>query len=236
VRDVTQVLEVITPEVLATADPAAAAIRAYLMELVQRRRRDPGQDLLSALVAVEEAGDQLTEDELLTTAALLFAAGIETTTNLLANGLVALLTHASSLDGAESLRPLYETPELAVEELLRYDSPVRLVPRVTIEPVELGAVAIGAGERVVAYLGAGNRDPQRFSDPDRLVLDRSDNAPLSFGGGIHYCLGAPLARLEARIALPTLLPRYPRLALADGAVRRNSLTLKGFLRLPIQTG
>jgi len=236
VRDVTQVLEVITPEVLATADPAAAAIRAYLMELVQRRRRDPGQDLLSALVAVEEAGDQLTEDELLTRAALLFAAGIETTTNLLANGLVALLTHASSLDGAESLRPLYETPELAVEELLRYDSPVRLVPRVTIEPVELGAVAIGAGERVVAYLGAGNRDPQRFSDPDRLVLDRSDNAPLSFGGGIHYCLGAPLARLEARIALPTLLPRYPRLALADGAVRRNSLTLKGFLRLPIQTG
>jgi len=109
VRDVTQVLEVITPEVLATADPAAAAIRAYLMELVQRRRRDPGQDLLSALVAVEEAGDQLTQDELLTTAALLFAAGIETTTNLLANGLVALLTHASSLDGAESLRPLYET-------------------------------------------------------------------------------------------------------------------------------
>ena len=123
-----------------------------------------------------------------------------------------------------------------MEELLRYDSPVRLVPRVTIEPVELGAVAIGAGERVVAYLGAGNRDPQRFSDPDRLVLDGSDNAPLSFGGGIHYCLGAPLARLEARIALPTLLPRYPRLALADGAVRRNSLTLKGFLRLPIQTG
>jgi cytochrome P450 len=236
VRDVTQVLEVITPEVLATADPAAAAIRAYLLELVERRRRDPGPDLLSALVAVEEAGDQLTEDELLTTAALLFAAGFETTTNLLANGLVALLELASSLDGAESLRPLYESPELAVEELLRYDSPVQLVPRVTTDPVELGGVAIGAGERVVAYLGAGNRDPQRFSDPDRLVLDRPDNAPLSFGGGIHYCLGAPLARLEARIALPALLRRYPRLALADGAVRRNSLTLKGFLRLPIQSG
>jgi cytochrome P450 len=120
---------------------------------------------------------------------------------------------------------MHESPEPAVEELLRYDSPVQIVPRVTI----------GAGERVVAYLGAGNRDPRGFSDPDRLVLDRADNAPLSFGGGIHYCLGAPLARLEARIALPALLRRYPRLALADGAVRRNSLTLKGFLSLPIRT-
>jgi cytochrome P450 len=230
VRDATQVLEVITPEVLGTADPAAAAVRDYLADLVAQRRRQPGSDLLSALVAVEEAGDQLTEDELLTTAGLLFAAGFETTTNLLANGLVALLTRASSLDG------LHARPDLAVEELLRFDSPVQLITRLSTEPVELGGIPIGAGERVVAYLGSGNRDPHRFADPDRLDLSRADNGPLSFGGGMHYCLGAPLARLEAQIAFPALLRRFPRIALVDGAQRRNSLTLKGFLRLPVTLG
>jgi cytochrome P450 len=226
VRDWSQTLEVITPAVLETADPAAATMRAYLAELAGRRRREPAGDLISALVAAEDAGDRLTEDELLTMAALLFAAGFETTTNLLANGLVALLgnpaQHGLIADAA------------AVEELIRYDSPVQLLSRVAYEDVELGGVRVAAGERVVAYVGAGNRDPERFGDPDRLDLARADNAPLSFGGGIHYCLGAPLARMEAQIAFPALLRRFPGLAPAGPPARRDSLAIRGFTELRVR--
>ena len=233
VRDWTQVLEVVNGDVLRTADPAAATIRDYLAGLAAERRREPGDDLLSALVAVEDAGDQLTEDELLTMAALLFAAGFETTTNLLGNGLVALLRNP------DQLALLRERPDLApaaVEELLRYDSPVQIVSRIAMAPVEIAGVDLEAGERVVAYLGAGNRDPERFPDPERLVLDRRDNAPLSFGGGIHYCLGAPLARLEAQVALPALVRRFPTLALDGEPERRDSLSIRGYTRLPITIG
>jgi cytochrome P450 len=233
VRDWARVLDVITDDVLAKADPAAATVRAYLTSLVSQRRREPQSDLISALVAVEEAGEQLTEDELLTTAALLFAAGFETTTNLLANGLVALLQHPSQL---ALLRDRPDLAAPAVEELLRFDSPVQLVSRVVMDPVSLGGITVGEGERVVAYLGAGNRDPERFADPDALRLDRTDNAPLSFGGGIHYCLGAPLARLEAQVALPALVRRFPHLALAGEPERRDSLSIKGFTRLPVDLG
>ena len=115
-------------------------------------------------------------------------------------------------------------------------SPVQIVVRVVYEDVELGGVSVAAGERVVAYLGAGNRDPLRFTDPHRLDLSRRDNAPLSFGGGIHYCLGAPLARLEAQVAFPALLRRYPGLALAGEPARRDSLTIRGFTALPVRAG
>jgi cytochrome P450 len=228
IRDWTQVLEIITPEVLAKADPAAAAIREYLSGLAAARRRDPGPDLISALVAAEEQGDRLTEDELLTMAALLFAAGFETTSNLLANGLVAALANPAQVGF------LAVDPAGSVEELIRYDSPVQLVSRVAYEPVELGGIPVEAGERVVAYLGAGNRDPERFAEPERLELARADPAPLSFGGGIHYCLGAPLARLEARVAFPALWRRFPKLALAGEPERRDSLAIRGYTRLPIR--
>jgi cytochrome P450 len=228
VRDWTQVLEVITPEVLKSADPAADTVSDYLAGLAERRRREPGDDLLSALVAV----DELTDDEVVTMAALLFAAGFETTTNLLANSVVALLRHPDQL-GRLRADPAVAAP--AVEELLRYDSPVQIVSRLVNDPVELGGVAIGAGERVVAYLGAGNRDPQRFDDAEALNLDRADNAPLSFGGGIHYCLGAPLARLEAQVALPALARRFPGLALDGDPVRRNSLSIRGYEAVPVTT-
>ncbi len=233
VQDWTPILDLLTPKVLAVADPAAAAMRDYLAGLVEERRREPGDDLLSALIAAEESGDQLSGDELLTMAALLFGAGFETTTNLLGNGLATLLAHPAAL------AMLRENPALApaaVEELLRFDSPVQLVARIAGDPIDLGEVSVAEGERVVAYLGAGNRDPRRFADPDELRLDRADNAPLSFGGGIHYCLGAPLARLEAQVALPALLRRFPRLALAGTPERRDSLTIKGFTRLPVDTG
>jgi cytochrome P450 len=230
VRDWTRVLELITPEVLATADPAAAAIRDYLAGLVAERRRTPGDDLISALVAAEE---QLTEDELLTMAALLFAAGFETTTNLLGNGLVALLRNPDQL---ELLRRQPGRADAAVEELLRYDTPVQLLSRVAWDDVEIAGVPVEGGERIVAYLGAGNHDPERFTDPDRLDLTRPDNAPLSFGGGIHFCLGAPLARLEAQIAVPALVAHFPGLALAGEPERRDSLAIRGYTRLPVSLG
>lgn len=228
VRDWTQVLEVLSDDVLKTADPAAESVREYLGGLAAERRRTPGDDLLSALVG---AGD-LTDDEVVTMAALLFAAGFETTTNLLGNSVVALLRAPGAW---ARLRAEPELAAPAVEELLRYDSPVQIVSRLVNEPVELGGEPIAAGERVVAYMGAGNRDPRRFADAESLVLDRADNAPLSFGGGIHYCLGAPLARLEAQVALPALARRFPGLALDGEPHRRDSLSIRGYLAVPVTT-
>ena len=229
VRDWSTVLEVLTPQAVDRADAAASTVADYLADLATQRRDHPADDLISAMAA--GGGDKLTADELVTMAALLLKAGTETTTGLLSNGLVALLSHP---DQAARLRaePFLAIP--AVEELLRYDSPVQMLSgRCAPDDLTIAGFDLSDGQRVLAMVGAANRDAAVFSDPDRLTLDRAQQAPLSFGGGIHYCLGAPLARLEAQIAFPALLTRFPRLALAGEPVSREGTALRGHTSLPI---
>ena len=231
VRDWAAVLAIkdLGPPAVDRADAAASAIGSYLADLAAHRRVNPADDLISAL-ATAQAGDQLTQDELVTMAALLLAAGFETTIGLLANGLMALLAHPGQ---ARRLRTGAGLAAPAVEELLRYDSPVQLAARSAPAGLDVAGLTTSEGQRVTALLGAANRDPEAFSEPDRLILDRAEQPPLSFGGGIHYCLGAPLARLEAQIAFPALLSRFPRLALTGKPVYRDMLVLHGPISLPV---
>jgi cytochrome P450 len=229
-QDWSAVLDVLSPQAVDRADAAATVIADYLAGLAAERRDHPADDLISAM-AVAGGGDQLTADELVTMAALLLKAGSETTTGLLSNGLAALLAHP---DQAARLRaePLLAIP--AVEELLRYDAPVQMLSgRCAPDDLTIAGFDLSDGQRVLAMVGAANRDAAVFSDPDRLILDRAQQAPLSFGGGIHYCLGAPLARLEAQIAFHALLTRFPRLALAGEPVRLEGTALRGHTSLPV---
>ena len=229
VRDWAAVLEVLSPPVVDRADAAASAISGYLADLAAHRRIYPADDLISALAGAAD-GDTLTQDELVTMAALLLAAGFETTTGLLANGLLALLAHPGQ---ARRLRTGAGLAAPAVEELLRYDSPAQLTARNAPAGVDVAGLITSEGQPVVALLGAANRDPEAFSDPDRLILDRAERPALSFGGGIHYCLGAPLARLEAQIAFPALLSRFPRLALTGEPTWRDGLVIHDLSSLPV---
>jgi len=198
---------------------ARHAISDYFRQLIAARRASPRGDLLSALIAAEEAGDKLNEEELIATCILLLIAGHETTVNLIGNGVLALLRHP------DELRRLRQAPALitsAVEELLRYD-------------VTFGGRTIRKGDMVMPFIGAADRDPAQFPDPDRLDLGRGDNRHIAFGWGIHFCLGAPLARVEGQIAIDTLVRRLPRLALvAEHAEYRQSLTLRGLKMLPVK--
>ena len=210
---------------------ARHALAEYFRALIAERRAVPRGDLLSALIAAEEAGDRLSEHELLATCILLLIAGHETTVNLLGNGTLALLRNPGEL------RRLRENPALigtAVEELLRYDGPVQRTARIPSEDVTIGGRTIAKGEMVMPFVGAADRDPAHFADPDRLDIGRTDNRHIAFGWGIHFCLGAPLARVEGQIAINTLVQRLPKLALTtDTPEYRQSLTLRGLKSLPV---
>jgi cytochrome P450 len=213
----------------ANSDNLATA--AYFHSLFELRRRQPGDDLTTQLVQAEEEGHKLTNEELTANVMLLFGAGHETTVNLIGNGLLAL--HRNP----DQLRLLRENPTLignAIEELLRYDSSVQMTGRTTLADASVGGVDVAKGETVLCLLGAANRDPAIYPDPDRLDITRSNIRPLSFGGGIHFCLGAQLARIEGEIAIATLLHRLPSLKL-DDAERpdwRQTFVLRGLNRLP----
>src|SRR5215468_1154406 len=197
----------------------------YFRRLIAERRKAPRADLLSGLIAAEEAGDKLNEEELLATCILLLVAGHETTVNLIGNGTLALLRNP---DQRERLRSQPGLIGSAVEELLRYDGPVQRTARIPSEDIVINGRTIAKGEMVMPFIGAADRDPVQFPDPDYLDIGRTDNRHIAFGWGIHFCLGAPLARLEGQIAIGTLVHRLPKLALAtDKPEHRQSLTLRG---------
>ncbi|MFE9577632.1 cytochrome P450 [Nocardia sp. NPDC006044] len=221
-------------------DPAdrqlcADEMAQYLAALVRTKRTDPGEDLLSGLAQTREDGDELTEDELIAMAFLLLIAGHETTVNLIANGTYALLHNESQF---EELRADPAGIPAAVEEFLRYGSPVDWATvRYTSAPVQVGDVEIPEGEFVYVSLAAANRDPARFHDPDQLDLTGDPAGHLAFGHGIHFCVGAPLARLEAEIAFSALLQRFPKLTLAaqtDPLPWQPSLLIRGLVTLPVR--
>ncbi len=205
--------------------------RDYLHHLIVARRKNPGEDIISALIVAHERDDRLSEAELLSTSVTLLTASQETTTSLIGNGLLALLRHP------DQLRRLQAEPALvkgALEELLRYDSPVQRQLRLATEDFEIGHQRIRKGEIVSPFLGAANRDPAQFPDPDRLDITRPDNRHTAFGYGIHFCVGAPVARVEVAIALTTLLRRLPGIRLATAAPEfKPDVTVRGLKTLPV---
>lgn len=221
----------IPPEVWQRTAVAAEELTSYFRAIVAERRAQPRDDLLTLLEQAEEQGDRLSEEELFATANLLMVAGHETTTNLIGNGLLALLRNPAQL------QLLREDPALvpqAVEELLRYDPPVQFVYRLALEDLEIGGQQIRQGEVVHLLLGAANRDPKQFANPDQLDIRRAPNHHLAFSQGIHYCLGAPLARMEGQIALTTLLERMPAMRLADVPLTYGkNFNMRGLESLPV---
>jgi len=204
---------------------------AYFEALFEQRRKEPRDDLLTLLVQAEEAGDRLTTEELRANVTLLFAAGHETTVNLIGNGIWSLRNNPSQWDAIRDNPGLIPN---AIEEILRYESPVQAAGRTVAEPIEFGGIEFTKGEIIIALLGAANRDPEVFPDPDRLDVTRERLKPLSFGGGIHFCIGAQLARIEAEVVFSTLLRRMPDLRLLgqEAPKWRESFTLRGLTTLP----
>lgn len=219
------------PEIFERARESMSELTKYICGLRRALARNPRDDLLSKLVTVVEEGDRLSDDELVANTVLLLGAGHETTTNLIGNGLLALMHHP------DEMQRLKDDPSLmtaGVEELLRYDNPVQIVWRVAAEDLELGGKRIEKGQFVNLILGAANRDPAYFPEPDRLDLTRDVGRQLGFGLSTHFCVGAPLARLEGEIAINTVLRRMPELRLEGGGLEwQDSPTFRGLLSLPV---
>lgn len=218
------------PDAAAAAEAAAAEFVDYLRWLAAERVSSPGPDLISDLVAVRDGTDRLSDDELVGTAVLLLMAGHEATVNVIGNGVLALLKHR-----AEWSR-LVASPELlptAVEELIRYDAPLQLFERTATAPTTVAGYSLEPGDKIAALLGAAARDPAVFPAPDRLDIGRTPNAHLGFGAGIHYCVGAPLARVEIAAALEALARRLPKLRLAAEPERRPEFVIRGLRTLPV---
>ena len=221
------------PEVLMSSQDALLALQDYFRSTFRRRRVEPRDDLISALVAAEEAGERLTEEELISTCVTLLIGGHETTTYLISSGVLALIQHP------EQLRKLRANPDgarMAVEEMLRYEGPFQRNRRLATEAVELDGHLIQKGQLLVQMLGAANRDPAVFPNPDSFDIERHPNRHVSFGHGPHFCIGAPLARLEAPIAINALLRRLPNLELATDELAWKNTVFRGLERLPVTFG
>jgi hypothetical protein len=220
-----------TTQIEDDAERAADEFVAYLRVLAAERRQAPGEDLLTHLVTVRDAeGDRLTEDELVTTCILLLNAGHEATVNVSGNGLLALLEHPAELDRLRADPGLLPT---AIEELMRFDSPLQLFERTATEDVEVGGATVARGQKIAALLGSANRDPAVFADADTLDVGRADNPHISFGAGVHFCIGAPLARVELQASFGALLGRTSALELGAPARRRPEFVMRGLYDLPV---
>jgi cytochrome P450 len=220
-----------TEEAKRAAQQAATEFSQYVHDLMLERKAKPGADLISELAQVEEAGEKLSTNELIATCVLLLNAGHEASVNGFGNGMVALFNDEGQY------RLLFSSPEkygdTAIEEFLRFDSPLQLFDRTAKEDVEIGGVLIKEGEKIASLLGAANRDEGVFENPDSMDITRTPNPHISFGGGLHFCIGAPLARLEMSIALPALIKRFPELKLSSGPKRRDSFTLRGYEKVEV---
>ncbi|MFI5819483.1 cytochrome P450 [Streptomyces rishiriensis] len=217
-------------------ETAAKAVRAsvefsdYLRELIAERRKEPGEDLMSGLIAAHDEGDRLTEQELISTAVLLLNAGHEATVNATVNGWWTLFQHPEQL---AALRADHSLAPSAVEELMRYDTPLQLFERWVLDDIEIDGTVVPRGAEIAMLFGSANHDPAVFAEPDRLDLARADNPHISFSAGIHYCIGAPLARIELAASMTALLERAPTLALAAEPRRKPNFVIRGLEGLSV---
>jgi hypothetical protein len=228
----------VSPAQRDAAEAAAGEFVGYLRELVRRRRGRPEADLISSLIAETDSdGARLSEDELVTTCTLLLNAGHEASVNVVGNGVLALFAHPGQWQRLLAAEAAGQSlVDSGVEELIRFDSPLQLFERTAIIDTRIGGITVRAGEKIAALLGSANRDPAVFEDPDRLDVARADNPHLGFGAGIHFCVGAPLARVELQTSLRTLLRRFPALRPATedlGALRRREFVIRGVSSLPV---